>query len=553
MLISILLVTTLTVTKSTDRFVSCLVFLLLLLLASIDVSSRAMAEEQTAKVARKARQPNIVFLLADDQCTYSMGCYGTPNVKTPHLDRLAREGMVFDKHYDTTAICMASRVNIMTGKYEYRAGCNFEHGPLLEEHWLASYPVLLREAGYQTGFAGKFGFEIAKQPEGKGWLPEDDFDAWGGGPGQTSYQTMRNQSMRKYAKEYPHSTLSYGAFGRDFILDSAKQDKPFCLSISFKAPHHPTTPDPRFDDIYAGQSFVKPANYGREYGVHFSEQSRLGRQFERFHSWHYSDDYDRVMATYYQQIYAIDVAVGMIRDAIQEANVERDTVVIYTSDNGFLCGSHGYGSKVLPYEESSRVPLIIFDPRVVIEDSIDDVVAPSNEALSKEEEPSLRSDKREANQNQAMEESLAVYRRCSALTANVDIAPTILSLAGLTLIDGMDGKDLMPLYTEPKKEHHQWLPLISVWGPEEVHSLSVVTRDWKLIRWPSTSNGMKPSEELYHLASDPIEITNLIDVKDVAADQDRMHKIYDEAVEHWIKESVPYHNYQPAGALFKRK
>ena len=168
MLISILLVTTLTVTKSTDRFVSCLVFLLLLLLASIDVSSRAMAEEQTAKVARKARQPNIVFLLADDQCTYSMGCYGTPNVKTPHLDRLAREGMVFDKHYDTTAICMASRVNIMTGKYEYRAGCNFEHGPLLEEHWLASYPVLLREAGYQTGFAGKFGFEIAKQPEGKG-------------------------------------------------------------------------------------------------------------------------------------------------------------------------------------------------------------------------------------------------------------------------------------------------------------------------------------------------------------------------------------------------
>ena len=79
--------------------------------------------------------PNIVFLLADDQCTYSMGCYGNPDVQTPNLDRLARDGIVFDNHYDTTAICMASRASILTGKYEYRTGCNFEHGHLLREHW----------------------------------------------------------------------------------------------------------------------------------------------------------------------------------------------------------------------------------------------------------------------------------------------------------------------------------------------------------------------------------------------------------------------------------
>src|SRR6056297_3144405 len=79
-----------------------------------------------------ADRPNIVFLFADDQCTYSMGCYGTPGVKTPHLDALARDGMVFDEHYDTTAICMASRANVMTGKLEYKTGCNFDHGPLLE-------------------------------------------------------------------------------------------------------------------------------------------------------------------------------------------------------------------------------------------------------------------------------------------------------------------------------------------------------------------------------------------------------------------------------------
>jgi arylsulfatase A-like enzyme len=86
-------------------------------------------------------RPNIVFLMADDQCTYSMGCYGTPNVQTPNLDRLAQEGIVFDNHYDTTAICMASRANVLTGNLEYRTGCNFEHGNLVKEHWLKTYIV----------------------------------------------------------------------------------------------------------------------------------------------------------------------------------------------------------------------------------------------------------------------------------------------------------------------------------------------------------------------------------------------------------------------------
>ena len=115
--------------------------------------------------------------------------------------------------------------------------------------------------------------------------------------------------------------------------------------------------------MYADKTFIKPKNYGREFGLHFSEQSRQGRQYERFTGWKYDSEYDAVMARYHQQVYGIDVAVGMIRDALKKYGVEQNTVVIYTSDNGFLCGSHGYGSKVLPYEESSRVPLIIYDPR----------------------------------------------------------------------------------------------------------------------------------------------------------------------------------------------
>ena len=103
----------------------------------------------SATVANAAK-PNIVFLMSDDQSTYTMGCYGNPDVQTPNLDRLAADGMAFDNHYNTTAICMASRANVMTGMYEYKTGCNFSHGEMLTAIWKKSYPMLLREAGYMT-------------------------------------------------------------------------------------------------------------------------------------------------------------------------------------------------------------------------------------------------------------------------------------------------------------------------------------------------------------------------------------------------------------------
>ena len=458
-------------------------------------------------------RPNIVFLLTDDQCTYSVGCYGNPEVKTPHMDALGREGMIFENHYDTTAICMASRANIMTGKFEFRNGCNFEHGAMLREHWAKSYPVLLREAGYLTAMAGKIGFEVAEEPGKKGVLPESDFDKWGAGPGQTYYETAKNKSMAAYADKFPHSSRSYGAFGTDFIAEAARAKKPFCLSISFKAPHMPATPDPLDDAVYAGVSFTKPENFGRENGTHFSKQSRQGRQYERFFSWNYADKYDQVMATYHQQVYAVDVAIGMIRAALKEHGVADNTVVIFTSDNGFLCGSHGYGSKVLPYEESSRVPLIVYDPR-------------------------------HSNSGKGL--------RSEALTGNVDFAPTILALARVEAPDGMDGKSLLPIYESPDAAIHESLPLINVWGPKAVHSLAVVTKTAKYIYWPWAEGDFEPSEELYHTGDDPLEMTNLAPSDGYARLLRRMRGIYDRQVEQWKREAVPYHNYRPFGVLFDR-
>tara|TARA_R110002096_G_scaffold24760_20_gene78019 strand:+ start:51 stop:1532 length:1482 start_codon:yes stop_codon:yes gene_type:complete len=407
--------------------------------------------------------PNIVFLLADDQNFDSLGCYGNEDVQTPNIDALAALGMAFDNHYDTTAICMASRANILTGMYEYKTGCNFNYGDLPENRWRQSYPVLLREAGYLTAFAGKIGIEV----EGIG-LPQSDFDAWGAGPGQTHYQTAKNQSIAKYAKEFPHSSRAYGAFGRDFIQRAAKEEKPFCLSISFKAPHMPKTPDSEFDHVYAGKVFKKPANYGREFSEHFSEQSRQGRQYERFHSWGYADKYDEKMRLYHQQIYGIDVAVGMIAEALKTAGVAENTVVIYTSDNGFFCGAHGYGSKVLPYEEGSRVPLIIADPR----------------------KPATHG------------------KRSGSLTGNIDFAPTILTLAGLAAPENVDGVSLLPLLENPEAEVRETLQLMNFWGPPETHSFGIVSRDWKYVNWSYGGNGLTPTEELYDMRRDKLELTN---------------------------------------------
>ncbi len=460
-------------------------------------------------------RPNIVFLMTDDQSTYSMGCYGNDDVQTPNLDRLAKAGIVFDRHYATTAICMASRATVMTGMYEYKTGCNFMHGHMLHSTWKNSYPMLLREAGYTTAFAGKFGFETKATRDDKQALPlpANDFDRWGGGPGQTSYQTKKNKSMSAYAKEFPHSTMSYGAFGRDFIDDSAAAKKPFCLSISFKAPHKPATPDKRFNDVYAGKKFRKPKNFGREAGKHFSAQSKTDRQYERFYSWNYADKYDEVMAKYHQQIHGVDAAVGMIVEAIEKAGVADNTIIIYTSDNGFLCGSHGYGSKVLPYEESSRVPLIVYDPR-----------------------------------SQNSHKSI----RCESLTGLIDIAPTVLNIAEIPAPENIDGRNLLDLYADPSATIHDDLVLINVWGQPSTHGLTVVTQDTKYIYWGYGGDGMSPTEELYDLHHDSAEMTNLASRSASEPTLRAMRQKYDDHVARWNTKAVPYNGYQPYGKIFDR-
>lgn len=465
-----------------------------------------------ACVSHAAKRPNIIYLMADDQNFNSIGIYGNPEVQTPNMDKLGQDGLIFDRHYNTTAICMASRANVFTGMYEYKTGTNFQHGHMKPEIWAKSYPVYLREAGYLTAFAGKFGLDVyGLGPDGKQGMPADDFDIWGGSPGQTQYKTKKNASMAKYAEEYPHSTLSYGAFGRDVIREAVELDKPFCLSISFKAPHRPTTPDPQFDHIYAGKTFTKPANYGREHSEHLSPQSKTGRQYARFSQWGYDKKYDKVMATYYQQIYAIDVALGMIREELEAQGVADNTVIIYTSDNGFLCGAHGYGSKVLPLEDSSRAPLMIYDPR-------------------------------SSNAGKGL--------RTSALTGNIDFAPTILELAGLPVPENMDGQSLLPVLQDSDADIHEQLAFMNLYGDVPTKSLTVLTKDVKYTYWWYGDSKMTPTEDLFHLGKDPLELTNLAKNPEAESLLVKMRQKYDDELTLWKQGAEEA--YTQYGTLFDR-
>ena len=469
--------------------------------------------------AQATERPNFVFLFTDDQSYLAMGCYGNKEIYTPNMDKLGEQGVIFDRHYNTTAICMASRASVMTGMYEYKTGCNFQHGSMTRKIFSKSYPVLLREAGYYTGFAGKFGFAVTEKPtpstqhHAYDRLPVDAFDDWAGGLGQTSYKTAENKYIAQYAEKYPHSTRAYGAWAADFLDRAKKSDRPFCLSIFFKAPHLPHNPDPFFDDLYAGKTFSKPRNFGQENGTHLATQAKMGRQYLSFHNkYGYFTQYDEKKRNYYQLISGVDYALGMIRQELEERGLADNTVIILTSDNGYSEGAHGFSGKCLPYEEPSRAPMIIYDPL----------------------------------------HSAAKGSRIKAVTAGIDVAPTLLELAGLPIPENMDGKSLLPLLKKNRARVREVLPLIQLYGSAPTLSLGMVSEDWKYVYWAFEGDGMTATEELFHMSKDPLEMANLAKNPEFQKQLEWMRKQYDEKLVHWKNDGVNYNNYSSYVKIFNR-
>ena len=459
--------------------------------------------------ADKDSRPNIVFLLADDLRYDSLGFLKKFELQTPQLDSLAKQGVRFTRSYNTTAICMASRAQIMTGRYEFSTGTNFSHGNMSHDIWQQSYPVQLKKNGYFTGFAGKFGFHVnaADGGKGKSEVVKPAFDWWSGWMGQGSYDISENKEADAWIKEHgskkEHTTYALGQLGQDFIKKGVESGKPFCLSISFKAPHTPYATDPRYDAIYKDKTFTKPENYGVENAEHIPSNAKASRPFaSKGRTW--LKGYDKAMSQYHTMVYGMDVAIGLILDQLKTSGVDDNTIVIFTSDNGHFNGSKAMGGKILAYEEGSLAPTIIYDPRT---------------------------------------KSSETFRTNDALTGNIDFANTILDYAGLPASKGTQGKSMLTLLKDKAATIHDSLMLINVWGAPASQSLSVVTAKHKYIHWFYGAGDYTRTEELYDMRKDRIEQNNLAKNPEHKAQLEAMQKLYDSYLGRWKSEGVANNGY----------
>jgi arylsulfatase A-like enzyme len=272
------------------------------------------------------------------------------------------------------------------------------------------------------------------------------------------------------------------------FFQSCEPGRPFCLSISFKAPHGPTQPDPAYKDMYKDVKIPRQINDGDEY---FEKLPKVVREYWRGRRVYEREagleKYQKFMERHYQCISGIDVVIGRIRDELRRLKLDDNTVIIYTSDNGYFCGSKGLGGKCLLYEESIRAPLIIFDPRLDV---------------------SKRGSRRRE------------------LVVNIDFAPTMLDMAGVEIPATMQGRSLLGLVRGKQKKwrdltFHEnnftshFMPALSDAGNQRqkvlersVRSKAVRTKRWKYIRYFE----QRPIiEELFDIQNDPIEAYNLVE------------------------------------------
>ncbi len=407
-----------------------------------------------------ADRPNILFLLGDDWRWDTLGCAGNRVVKTPNLDALAADGVRFTHCRVTTSICCVSRASLLTGQHMARHGIDRFGVDLSVEAFAATYPATLRRAGYWTGFVGKYGvgrvpakgFDFQRAYEGTHWMP----DAAGG---------------------KVHVTEKNARDALEFLNTRAK-DRPFCLSVSFFAPHAQDNadeqyiPQPWSANEYAGVTILVPPTATDDdfrrlppFLVTDKNEGRA-RWKKRFDT---PEKYQAYMKNYYRLVTEVDAAIGRLVSVLKTEGVYDNTLIVFNGDNGYFHGERGLADKWYPYEESLRVPLIVHDPR-------------------------LPKDRRGMTSD--------------AMVLNIDIPATILSAAGATVPPRMQGADLSPLCLAPKPpawrtEFYYQHPVII--GKDRIpQSEAIVRRDGKFAYWPDYSY-----EELFDLTTDPGERRNL--------------------------------------------
>jgi arylsulfatase A-like enzyme len=426
--------------------------------------------------AQANEKPNIVFLLADDQRADSVGAYGNPLIHTPEMDRLAAEGVLFKNAFAVSSACAPSRANIFSGLYARTSGIRGFAETFSPEQLQQIYPVLLRNAGYRTGFIGKWGVG-STVPETMKDIPAL-FDYWRGFVGQGTYWPD--------GKEGRHLTQIMAAQADEFFTQAAGTDQPFCLSISFKAPHGPwNEANPEFTKLYREEEMPFPATLTEEAIAMlpaFMRTFRLslnGTSIEEMRGFH-----QRFMLEYYALISGIDHALGSIRQSLEERGLAENTIIVYTSDQGHFVHEFGFHGKWLMYEPSIGIPLMVYDPRLP--------------------EPQRG-------------------RRMSELALTVDFAPTLLDWAGVPVPEQMQGRSLVPLICGEKvpdwRNDFFYEYRFGMYPGDIPTSIGVRTERWKYVRYPDESY-----EQLFDLYADPCEINNLADNPRLSATKEKLQE-----------------------------
>lgn len=403
-------------------------------------------------------RPNIIFILTDDQRWDAMGFAGNPIIQTPEMDRLAAEGIYYENAFVTTPICAASRASILTGLYERTHGYTFGQGDIKAPYINQSYPIELRNAGYYTGFFGKFGVNYAAF--------DSLFDQGDSYDRDGKYDDRRGYFFKTLGKDTVHLTRYTGQQAIDFIQD-APSEKPFMLSLSFSAPHAHDPANlqyfwsPEFDTMYQNITIPDPIMASESEFLAQPEYVRTGENRTRW-LWRYDtpEKYQHSVKGYYRMISEVDAELGKIRKTLEEKGLAENTVIIFMGDNGYFLGERQLAGKWLMYDNSLRVPLIVYDPR----------------------------------ENGG--------KRDQSFALNIDVPATILDLAGIQQPQIWQGLSLNSPKLPKRKEllfEHLWqTPIIP---PSE----ALRTERWKYFRYINDPS----HEELYDLRVDPLEKNNL--------------------------------------------
>ncbi len=431
-----------------------------------------------------SKKPNIIFILTDDQRWDALGVMGNTIIQTPNMDILANNGVLFENAYATTSICCVSRASILTGQYESRHGIHDFKTNMTAAQEEKTYPILLKNAGYKTGFIGKYG--VGNKP------PEERFDfvfnTEAGGLMQPTYITTD-----KYGNKV-HDTDTIGHSIASFLDQYGKKEEPFCLSVSFKAPHEEDgdppkyiiQPQDRYKNMYKDVVIPKPVTASEKYWNQLPDFLGTEENFGRIR-WKglFGTDalYQENVKNYYRLITGVDDVVGNMMAQLKEQGIDKNTIIIVMGDQGMFLGEHGMEGKWYGYEESIRLPLIIYNP--------------------------LTGDK------------IKQYR-ASQIALNIDIAPTILGFAGITPPKGTQGMNLFDVIENKTPERKDFFYQHYYLGSPHIPKVEgVVGKRFKYMNY--IEHGY---EQLFDIQHDPHEIDNLADNAKYKKELDALRKKY---------------------------